>query len=113
MRKKLILIDLDGVLNKYKGKFDKKYIPPINDGTLDFIKKLSIKYKIKIFTARNLLLTANWIFKNNLQNYIEDITNIKEPCYLIIDDRCICFDGDFTKLSNNIDNFVVYYFKNF
>ena len=30
--KKTILFDLDGVLNKYDGNYDKAYIPPIKEG---------------------------------------------------------------------------------
>ena len=32
MFKKTILIDLDGVLNAYDGKYDKNHIPSIKDG---------------------------------------------------------------------------------
>lgn len=34
--KKTILIDLDGVLNTYMGKFDKNLIPPIKEGAKKF-----------------------------------------------------------------------------
>ncbi len=51
--KKTLLIDLDGVLNEYKGNFDKGYIPPIKEGAKDFLKELSKDYEIKIFTTRN------------------------------------------------------------
>ena len=40
MNKKLISIDLDGVLNEYNGIFDKNIIPPIKKGAKDFIKEL-------------------------------------------------------------------------
>ena len=107
--KKTILIDLDGVLNQYTGSFDEKFIPPIKDGALDFLKNLSADYKIKIFTSRNLLLVSEWIINNGLRKYIDDITNIKMPCYLYIDDRCINFNGNYADLKTQIDNFNVWF----
>ena len=109
MFKKTILIDLDGVLNTYTGNFDENVIPPIKDGALEFIKNLSVNYKIKIFTTRNRLLASEWVINNGLKDYVDDITNVKEPSYLMIDDRCIQFDGDYKKLQSQIDNFNVWY----
>lgn len=66
---------------------------------------------IKIFTTRNLLQTAKWVFENNLINYIDDVTNNKGLSYLLVDDRCINFDGNYKDLLNKIDNFQVWYKK--
>ena len=107
--KKTILVDLDGVLNTYNGKYDEKKLEPIADGAFEFIKKLSKDYKVVIFTTRNLLNVSKWIINNNLDKFVENVTNIKIPAYLIIDDRCINFNGDFTKLNKEIDNFKVWY----
>ena len=109
MLKKTILIDLNGVLNTYTGKFDKKFIPPLKDGAFEFIKNLSGNYKIKIFTTRNLLLASEWIINNELKDYIDNITNTKDPSYLIIDDRCINFNGSYEDLKNQINDFKVWY----
>ncbi|MBO6088367.1 hypothetical protein J6P92_08500 [bacterium] len=109
--KKTILIDLDGVLNIYEGNFDKDFIPPIKEGAYEFIKELSKDYIIKIFTTRNRILVSEWIIKNNLKGYIDDITNVKELSYLIVDDRCINFDGNYNNLKQQIDNFKTWYKK--
>ena len=103
--KKTLLIDLDGVLNNYDGKYDKNYIPPIKDGACKLIKELSKEFKIVIFTTRNLLLTLKWVIEKGLDIYVENLTNTKESAYLIIDDRCITFNGDYSELKNNIENF--------
>ena len=107
--KKTILIDLDGVLNTYTGNYNKDVIPPIKNGAYEFLKELSENYIIKIFTTRNLLLTSEWIIKNNLREYIDDVTNVKGLSYLMIDDRCINFNGNFDDLRKNIDSFEVWY----
>ena len=109
MIKKTILFDLDGVLNTYDGNYDKNYIPPIKDGAYNLIKELSQDYKIVIFTTRNSLIASKWVIKNRLDEYVENVTNVKEPAYLIIDDRCINFDGNFDNLEQKIKNFKPWY----
>ena len=73
-KKKLntILIDLDGVLNNYNGKFDENFIPEIREGAEKFIKELYEHYIIKIFTTRNKILTVKWLMKYHLDKYIKD-----------------------------------------
>ena len=107
--RKTILIDLDGVLNEYTGDFDKDYIPPIKDGAKKFLENLSEKFDIKIFTTRNKILATKWLINNNIDQFVADITNVKDLAWLYIDDRCINFDGNFENLSNNINNFRPWY----
>ena len=108
-KKKTILVDLDGVLNQYNGDFNESEIPKIRDGARNFIKDLSQKFIVKVFTTRNKILATKWIIKNSLDKYITDITDIKEPAHLHIDDRCICFDGDFEHMANQIEKFRPWY----
>lgn len=107
--KKTILFDLDGVLNSYDGNYNENYIPPINDGAYKLIKELSKDYKIVIFTARNTLIASKWVIENRLDEYVENVTNVKEPAHLIIDDRCINFNGDYEVLKDKIKDFEVWY----
>ncbi|MBE7709008.1 MAG: hypothetical protein E7Z93_01025 [Cyanobacteria bacterium SIG32] len=105
--KKLILIDLDGVLNKYNGKYSSEFIPEIKEGAKDFLETLSKEFEVKIFTTRNRTLAQEWLITNNIAQY--SITNVKEPAYLLVDDRCICFDGDYKKTLDLIFDFRVHW----
>ena len=110
MKIKKILIDLDGVLNEYgKEKFDENVIPNIKQGAYEFIEKLSKTSELYLFTSRNLMLSTKWLIKNNLDKFFKDVTNIKIPSYLYIDDRTICFKGDYNKTFVEICNFEVYW----
>ena len=104
-------MDLDGVLNTYVGNYDENFIPPIKNGAFEFLSTLSKKYKIKIFTSRNIESASKWVEQNNLSALIDGITNIKEPCYLFVDDRCINFNGNYSDLYNEIENFHVWFKK--
>ena len=107
--KKTILIDLDGVLNTYIGNYDENFIPQIKEGAKEFLKELSKNYRIVIFTTRNLLISSKWVMDNGIDKYISNISNHKEPCYLVIDDRCINFDGNYSGLKDRIDKFQPWY----
>ena len=112
MREKIILIDLDGVLNEYGNTpFNENYIPPLKKEAVQFLKKLSKTGKLYLFTARNLILSTKWLIDNNIDKYFEDITNIKIPAYLHIDDRCICFDGDYKNTIKKVEKFKTYWHK--
>ena len=69
---RMILLDLDGVLNDYKGNYDHNYIPPIRYGAKEFVEKLSSKYELKLFTTRPPELAQNWLIENKLNNYINE-----------------------------------------
>lgn len=107
--KKTILVDLDGVLNEYTGKYDENNIPQIREGAFDFLKNLSQKFIVKIFTTRPKQPALEWIKSNNLEQFISDITNTKEPAYVIVDDRCINFSGNYSETTEKIKNFKVWY----
>ena len=107
--KKTILLDLDGVLNTYDGDFDPDFIPQIKNGAFEFVQNLSKDYKVVIFTSRNLLLASKWILENKLDKYINNVTNTKEPSFIIIDDRCLTFCGEYNILKDKIDNFKAWF----
>ena len=107
---KKILVDLDGVLNQYgKEPFNEKIIPDIKDGAKNFIIELNKFADLYLFTSRNLLLSAKWLLKNDIDQYFKDITNVKIPSYLYIDDRCICFKGKYDETLSEIKKFKVFW----
>ncbi len=107
--KKTLLIDLDGVLNTYHGDYNNDFIPPIRDGAKELLEKLYLEYEIKLFTSRNKLLACKWIIENDLDKFITDVTSEKQPAFLYIDDRAISFNGNYSKLFEDIKNFKVWY----
>ena len=106
IRKKRILVDLDGVLNKYgKEPFDENFIPEIKEGAKNFLKELSKIGELYLFTSRNLILSVQWLCKNEIDRYFKDVTNTKLPSYLYIDDRCVCFKGNYMQTLDEVRQF--------
>ena len=87
MKFKTILINLDGILNEYDGKFTRHYIPPMKQGAERFLKIVSRDFNIVIFTQRNQVFTFSWLQSNRIESYIEAITNEEIFCCLHIDSR--------------------------
>lgn len=113
MFKKKILIDLDGVLNEYgKEPYDDNFIPKIKSGAKEFIKELSKFAELYLFTSRNLILSVKWLLDNKIDKYFKDVTNVKLPSYLYIDDRCLCFKGNYEQTLKEIQKFNVYWKQN-
>lgn len=107
--KKTLLIDLDGVLNQYEGNFDRDFIPNVKFGAREFLKDLSTDFEIKIFTTRNKLLCAKWLIENGLDGFVSDVTNVKDPAFLHVDDRCVCLEGNFDDAIRQIRSFKAFW----
>ena len=110
MFKKTLMIDLDGVLNNYT-KYEENNIPDIKHGAKEFLEKLSDKYELVLFTTRNVELAQNWLQKGKIEHFFKEITNIKKPAYIYIDDRALKFNGNFNQTLDEIEKFEVYWKK--
>ncbi len=110
--KAVIMIDLDGVLDEYE-KYDKSKIPKIRNGAKDFIKNLyeMKKYDLVLFTTRSPKLATFWLIDNNIDKYFIDVTNVKYPAKIYIDDRAIQFNGDYNNTLKEIETFKTYWKK--
>lgn len=106
LHKRTIMIDLDGVLDNYT--VYAKDIPEIKAGAVDFIKTLSKDYNLVLFTTRSPMSATKWLIKYDIDKYFTDVTNVKYPAYIYIDDRAINFNGDYNKTLKDIKNFKAY-----
>ena len=112
--KSTILIDLDGVLNDYGldgQKYNENNIPKIKQGTKEFLEKINSldMYNLVLFTTRNSLLASKWLIENGIDKYFSNVTSVKIPAILHIDDRALCFKGDFNKTFEDIIQFRTYW----
>lgn len=102
-KKKLINVDLDGVLNTYHGNYDPVKISPPREGVHEFLENLSEYFIIDIFTPRKKDLVIKWLKEHDLYQYINDVTNIKNRYSTVtLDDRAINFDGNYIEAYKKI-----------
>ncbi len=102
MYKRTLLIDLDGVLNIYVGGYQEDFIPPMREGAKEFVLGLSEKFELKLFSTRPPHLAQKWLDDNGLAPYFNEVTNVKKPAWLLIDDRCLTFRGSYVQTAEQI-----------
>lgn len=112
-RKKIICFDFDGVIHSYINGWagiDLATDLPVTGikGTIDKLR-VSGKYKIVIYSSRcsqeaGIQCIKEYCAEYNI--YYDEVTNIKPPAFLTIDDRCISFNGVADDLFYKIENFI-------
>ncbi len=120
-----VAVDFDGVIMKFtgwKGKFvfdepvtkiydDKfgKYMVTAED----LLHMLSKEYRVVILTARpDIAQVWEWLSDHNMSDYVDEVTNVKVPAFAYIDDRAICFNGDFYQTLEQLKTFKPYWQEN-
>ncbi len=100
-------VDLNGVLDHFQGWTGKYEDYPVRDDARKLLVGLQDRgYRVVILTARtNLEGVHNWLADNGLAEWVDEVTNIKPPAYIYIDDRAVRFNGDVRETLDEIDNF--------
>ena len=101
-----ICVDFDGVLNNYT-HYDENDLFTPRKGAKAFIDTLNKKYNVVILTSRNTGKVKKWIKKYKFE--VEDVTNIKIPALCYIDDRAIKFNGSFSQVLAELENYRTYW----
>jgi phosphoglycolate phosphatase-like HAD superfamily hydrolase len=97
-KEKTIAIDFDGVIHKYSKGFqglENAYDPPMagaRESIQDLIKK---GYRLIIVSSRPVDVIKQWLKKEKMDHFFDDVTNTKHPARYYIDDHAIRFEkGD-------------------
>lgn len=111
--RKILCFDFDGVIHSYKSGwngFTNADDKPV-DGIKEALNILKEKYEIVVYSSRckhkeGIECIENYMKKYNL--FYDNVSNVKPPAWLTIDDRAICFTGDCNKLLDEIKKFKVW-----
>jgi hypothetical protein len=109
MNKPILCIDFDGVIHSYISPWTNA--ETISDspvpGAIEWLESLLDDFEVCIYSSRSKSSLAicemkNWLYKYGMD--WEDIERIKFPmqkpaAFLTIDDRTICFEGEFNNLT--------------
>ena len=102
----IVCVDLDGVLNDYDGWRGADYFHPPREGAREFLEGLSRSgYRVVVHTTRWAPHVWEWIRQHGLESYVDTVTDKKLPAHVFIDDRAICFTGNFTDIIERIQQF--------
>lgn len=92
-RQPTIAVDFDGVLyNNAAGWQGGATTAGPMPGARDAVHKLSMRYRLVVFTARGDLGPVwEWLRANRMAHYFEDVTNRKPAAVAYLDDRAVRF----------------------
>ena len=102
----VVCIDLDGVLNEFDGWRGAEYFHPPRPGSRQFLERLNtLGYDVVVFTVRWAPHVEEWLCKWGLNSLVSRVTDKKPPAHAYVDDRAICFRGDFDSALEQIRHF--------
>jgi hypothetical protein len=102
----LVCVDLNGVLDRYAGWKNPDHWDPPREGAREFLKSLADRgYEVVIFTSRHPDQATRWLRTHGLLEFVRTVTDRKPPAHVFVDDRAVCFHGDFDETLRSIDTF--------
>ena len=101
-----ICVDLDGVLNKFDEWRGAEYFHAPREGAREFLASLKAEgFRVVILTVRWHEWVLEWLTETGLAEYVDEVTDRKPPAHAYVDDRAICFRGDFRDTLRSIRGF--------
>lgn len=101
-----VCVDLDGVLNRYDGFRGGKFYHDPSPGADEFLRRLNeLGYRVVVLTVRWKADVEEWLERHDLARHVAEVTDRKPPAHVYVDDRALCFKGDFDAILDQIRHF--------
>lgn len=102
----IVCVDLNGVLDAYTGWKDPDHWDSPRPGAQAFLRALNDRgFDVVVFTTRHHAQVRRWLEEHGLSTYVAAVTRRKPPAHVFVDDRAVCFRGDFEDTLEKIVNF--------
>lgn len=106
----IVCVDLNGVLDTYTGWHGADHFDPPREGARAFLEELRTRgLRIVVFTTRYSDDVRRWLREYDLQDLVDDVTDRKPAAHVFVDDRAVCFRGDFAATLREIDRFAAHW----
>src|SRR5436189_2797713 len=104
--KLIVCVDLNGVLDAYGGWQGPEHWDPPREGAAEFLGSLREHgFRVVIFTTRFADDAKRWLVEHDLLQYVDEVTDRKPAAHVFVDDRAVCFRGDFDATLNDVLSF--------
>jgi len=91
-----VCVDLDGVLNLFDRWVSPEHFHAPRPGAREFLSVLRARgYRVVVLTVRWHEWVSRWLQENGMSDFVDEVTDRKPPAVAYIDDRAVCFRGDF------------------
>lgn len=102
----IVCVDLNGVLDAYTGWKHPDHWDEPRPGARGFLQALTERgFDVVVFTTRHHLQVRRWLQQHGLLTYVSAVTRRKPPAHVFVDDRAVCFKGDFEDALDEIIHF--------
>lgn len=92
----IVCVDLNGVLDAYTGWRGPEHWDAPRPGAEDFLRALGERgFRVVIFTTRWEADARAWLTRHGLDRWVAAVTDRKPAAHVFVDDRAVCFRGDF------------------
>ena len=98
-------VDLNGVLDRYRGWKDPAHWDPPRRGAAGFLARLAAEFQVVIFTTRYAPDARRWLRRHGLLRYVTSVTDRKPAAHVFVDDRAVCFTGSFRVALDSVRSF--------
>jgi beta-phosphoglucomutase-like phosphatase (HAD superfamily) len=105
-QKPIVCVDLNGVLDAYTGWKHADHWDSPRPGAEAFLRALTERgFDVVVFTTRHHAQVRRWLQQHGLLTYVSGVTRRKPPAHVFVDDRAVCFRGDFDEALDEIVRF--------
>ncbi|HYC92780.1 MAG TPA: hypothetical protein VEO54_26460 [Thermoanaerobaculia bacterium] len=106
----VVCVDLNGVLDAYTGWRGPEHWDPPRDGAESFLRSLRDHgFRVVIFTTRWAADARRWLDEHGLGSYVDEVTDRKPAAHVFVDDRAVCFRGDFDATLSDVLSFTAHW----
>jgi hypothetical protein len=108
--KPLACVDFNGVLDSYEGWRGPDHFDPPRPGARDFLDALRARgFDVVVFTTRWPDDVWRWLREHGMAECVIEVTDRKPAAHVFIDDRAVCFRGDFDATLREVDAFAAHW----
>ena len=110
LKPKHVCVDFDGVLAEYTGWKGPDHLGDPRPGAKHFLQMVVDQgMKVIILTTRDPDAVHTWLIDHAMHDLVDRVTRQKPPAIAYLDDRAICFRGNFVEAYANIMHFKPYW----
>jgi hypothetical protein len=110
VKPRTICLDFDGVIHAHSHGWQGESVipdPPVHKVD-QAIAELRKDYRVVVFSARcrtdeGVAAIQAWLIKHNIE--VDEVCRDKPPAHVYVDDRAVCFSGDWQKTIADIHSF--------
>lgn len=106
----VVCVDLNGVLDCYTGWRGAEHWDPPRPGAAEFLKSLAEQgFRVVVFTTRWGDDARGWLARHGLDRWVSEVTDRKPAAHVFVDDRAVCFRGDFRSTLEEVLRFTAHW----